>query len=62
MLLAPVTDAMKNKIIEELRINEFWQDTGIIELIENIEFNLNDSNNEQDNEDKNSNESETNDL
>ena len=34
ILCAPVIDTAKNELIEALRINTFWQNTGIIEWIE----------------------------
>ena len=33
-LISPVTDKVKEEIIETLRVNEFWQSTGIIDLID----------------------------
>ncbi len=33
-LISPVTDKVKEEIIETLRVNEFWQSTGIIDWID----------------------------
>ena len=33
-LFFPVTDTVQNEIVEALRIDEFWQNTGIVDLIE----------------------------
>lgn len=62
VLLGPVKDAARNRLIDELKINEFWQDTGIIDLIENTEFNVDNSNDEQYDEDVHNNRSKTADL
>lgn len=62
VFLAPVTDAIKNKFIEELRVNEFWQGTGIIDLIENAEVNVYNSNSEREDKNTQNNELDTVDL
>ena len=33
-VISPVTDTVENEIVEAFRVDEFWQNTGIIDLIE----------------------------